>query len=330
MDFNILENGAIIVGKNFVIDGYYSRPFRAVTHFHSDHIGGLNKNLKEGSFIVATSPTLDILDVLGYRIPKTKRIPLLYNVRMEIEDESIALKPSEHVIGSAQILVRLSNGIEIGYTGDFKNPGKGTPILNPDILIIEATYGKPEFKRTFKNEVNYLFGDYVKESLIHGPVVIYGYYGKLQEAMKILREYGIIAPFIARGKVKDVTKIAQKYGLNLKDIFFDDSEEFNEFLKSNWYVEFKHVQDLKKLKKNDAPNVSFILSGWEFDEPIKRINDKRFIVALSDHADFDDLIYYISSTSAKLIVADNGRKSYAKELADYISKHLNKKAIALP
>lgn len=330
MSYDILRNGAILVGKNFVIDGYYPRQFRVVTHFHADHISGLRKNIKEGSFIIATPITLDVLDVLENPVPKSKRVPLVYDVKLEIDGERIILKRAEHILGSAQVLIKTEEELEIGYTGDFKNPGKGTPILNPDILIIEATYGRPEFKRPFKDEVNYLFSDYVKEKLIYGPVKIYSYYGKLQEAMSVLRENGIIAPFIVRKKVKEITKIAQKYGFNVKDIYSDDDkDEFNEIIRSKWYVEFKHIHELKS-EEYDHNSSVFILRGWEFNEPIKRLNDRKFIVALSDHADFDELVYYVSSTSASLIIADNGRKSYAKDFAEYIKKYLNKKAIVLP
>jgi putative mRNA 3-end processing factor len=328
--FNILPNGAILIGNNFTVDGHWSRPFRIITHFHADHIMELDKSIRDCSGIIATPITLEILNVLGYKIPKFKEIPLNYDTKIMIEDERLTLIKSEHVIGSAQVLIKLSDSIQIGYTGDFKNPGKGTPILNPDILIIEATYGKPNFRRRFKEDLELLFPDYVKDALVKGPVRIYGYHGKLQEIMSKLRNYGIDAPFIVEGKVEEVTKIAIKYGFQISNIFSTKNPETSEIVKSGWFISFHHFLEFKRKQNGNKRFTDFLVSGWEFKEPIRRLDENSYIVALSDHADFDELIYYIDNSGAELIVTDGGRKSYAKELAEYVNKYLGKRAVALP
>ncbi len=322
----ILPNGAILVGNNFAIDGHHDRPFRVVTHFHADHIKDLEKSVRICQGIIATSVTLEILN-LDYLIPPRKTFGVNYDIKLNIEDENITLKKAEHVIGSAQVLIELKNGLQIGYTGDFKNPGKGTPILNPDILIIEATYGKPEFKRPFKEDIEILFADYVRDALIYGPVEIFGYHGKIQEIMIKLRELGIDAPFITNGKMYKITNIIKKYGFRITDVFDENNRETKEILRSNWYIKFSHFNEFRRRNKN---HFNFLLSGWEFNSLIKKIDEKSFLVPYSDHADFDDLLYYVENTSAKYIITDGGRKGHSKELADYISKNLGKIAIDMP
>lgn len=324
---DILRNGAIIVGNNFTIDGHSERNFRVVTHFHADHILQLKKSIQTCLGIIATPPTLETLETLGYDIPKKKKIGLNYNIPLKIEDESVELVLADHVFGASQVVIANEDGEKVGYTGDFKNPGKGTPILKVDTLIIDATYGKPTFRRRFKNEIEELFSDYVNDSLVYGPVRIYAYHGKIQEAMRILRNRGIIAPFIVDGKVKEVTEVAVRYGLNVKDIFDARSEEAKEIIRDGWYIEFKHYNEFKN---REAKFTNFILSGWEFEEPIRQLDKKSKIVAFSDHGDFDDIVYYIDTSPASLIVTDGGRKGYSKELAEYVRKYLNKKAISLP
>jgi len=326
--FNIFSNGAIVIGNNFTIDGHWNRPFRVVTHFHSDHILELDKSIRDCAGIIATPITIDILNVLGYKIPKSKDMRLEYNLPIRIESEIIELKPSEHVIGSAQVLVKLEDGMEIAYTGDFKNPGKGTPILNPDVLIIEATYGKPGLRRPFKDEIEMLLGDYIRDHLIKGPVRIFGYHGKLQEIMFKLREQGIDAPFIVSGKVEEITKLAIKYGLKIDNVHNSNSPEISEILKSNWYISFHHYLEFKKRIPTRATD--FLVTGWEFRQPVRKLDERSYIIALSDHADFDELIYYIDNSSAEIIVTDGGRKSYARELAEYVNKYLGKKAFSMP
>ncbi|MEM4041856.1 MAG: MBL fold metallo-hydrolase [Saccharolobus sp.] len=323
---NILQNGAILVGKSFVIDGHYDRPFRVISHFHSDHIMGLEKSIKNCDGIIATPITLEILS-LDYDIPDRKSFGLNYDIKMTVNDEAIILKKADHVIGSAQVLVQLRDGTEIGYTGDFKNPGKTTPILNPDILIIESTYGRPEFRRKFKDDVESLFADYVKDGLIYGPVRIFAYHGKLQEIMLSLRKFGVDAPFVMNDKIYKMTSIAVKYGYNITNFFNENQKEAKEIMRDGWYVSFSHYS---QFKKRDSKYYNFLLSGWEFDDIVKQIDKRSFIVSFSDHADFDELIYYVNNTSAKFIVVDGGRKGYAKDLAEFISKKLGKNAIAMP
>lgn len=327
MFIDILNNGAIVVGNNFTIDGHAERNFRVVTHFHADHIPHLKKSIQSCLGIIATPPTLDVLEVFNYEIPKKKKIGLNYNIPLGIEDETVELVVAEHIFGAAQVIISNRDGERVGYTGDFKNPDKGTPILKVDTLIIDATYGKPDFRRKFKHEVENLFSDYVNDSLVYGPVRIYAYHGKIQEAMRILRAHGIVAPFIVDGKVKEVTEVAIKHGVNIRDIFYAKSNEAKEIIKNGWYIEFKHYHEFKNRDKNFT---NFLLTGWEFEEPIRQIDNKSRIVALSDHGDFDDIIYYIDSSPASLIITDGGRKGYSKELAEYVRRYLGKKAISLP
>lgn len=327
MHVKIEANGAIIVGENFTIDGHSERNFRVVTHFHSDHIVDLSKSVKECNGVVATPQTLDALEVLGHKIPQKKRLGLKYDLRLHVEDESVVLKPAEHILGSAQVMITLKDGTTVAYTGDFKNPGKGTPILNPDILVIDSTYGRPEFRRPFKEEVNSLFPDYVNDALVSGPVRIYAYHGKIQEVMKFLRRAQVIAPFVAEGKVYDLTIVAKKYGEEIGEVFNRNDPQAREILKEGWYVEFKHFHEFRNREKGFT---NFVLTGWQFDKPFKRIDSSSVSVAFSDHGDFEETIYYVDNSSASLVIVDGGRRGYSNDLAKYINERLKKKAISMP
>mgnify|MGYP001772492172 CR=1 FL=1 len=324
--FNILDNGAILLGKNFTVDGHFRRLFRVVTHFHYDHILNLDKSIEECSGIIATPITLDAVNVLGYSVPKHKRIDLEYGITLHIDGEKIRLEKAEHIMGSSQVIVKSEEGIEVAYTGDFKNPGKGTPILNPDILIIDATYGHPSHRRQFKEESDMLLSDYVMDALLRGPVRIYAYYGKLQEVMRILRQYKVKVPFIVTGKVGELTKIAIKHGIKIEDVFDDKSEEGKEIIRDGIYVSFHHVTEFKKRDKNAT---NFLLDGWQLSEFIKQIDQKSYILGYSSHADFEDTIYYIDNTTADTIVVDGSRSKYAKDLVEYAKKYIPRKSFIL-
>lgn len=323
----ITESSAVVL-KNFIAcDGHDNNAIlRIVTHAHHDHIYGLRESIKKTPFIGMTEATYDILVALGYEIPENKTLILNYDKEIKIRDAKISLHKARHIIGAAQVSVTDEEEDRFVYTGDFKLPS--TPILEADLLIIEATYGNPNHVRPFKHEVEDLFVDLVKTCLAKGPVYIFGYHGKIQEAMEILRSRGIDAPFVMPRRVYKVTKAAMKHGLQVKEVFYYKSFEAEEIVKTGWYVFFTHINTARIYSKQSVTNI--ILSGWEFSGPLRQINEKTYLVALSDHADFEQLLEYVEKSKPKIVITDASREGSAYILAREIKKKLSIPAIALP
>ncbi|HEU97840.1 MAG TPA: hypothetical protein ENO36_03170 [Fervidicoccus fontis] len=318
------SNGAILLGRRFEIDSFAGRPIRVISHFHSDHTLQLSKSKRTANHIVATYPTLEALRVLGQSLPEEKLLPIEYGRSIAFEEEVLTLIKSTHVIGSAQVLVELPDGIRVGYTGDFKFPG--TNIMRDlDVLIIDATYGDEFMVRPFKREIDLLFSDLVADLLSKGkPVIVKGYHGKLQEAMSILRSYGISAPFVMPEKVFRLTEVARKHGLKINDHFSEKSDEGREIIESGWFIYMSHAN----ARNNVIPSTSEIsLTGWFFASPIKKIyengKNEKWIVALSDHADFEDTINYVEEAEPKTLIVDGYRTS--REVAENFAKNVEKR-----
>jgi putative mRNA 3-end processing factor len=72
------------------------------------------------------------------------------------------------------------------------------------------------------------------------------------------------------------------------------------------------------------------VSGWEFDSPTRETADKEYIVALSDHSDFDGLMEYVRRSKPELAITDNFRVGHAETLAKEIRKRFGISAVALP
>lgn len=323
----ITENSAIVFKDTVACDGHDDEAIlRIVTHAHQDHLCGLRESIRKTPLIGMTEATYDILKALDYDIPENKTLILDYGKEVKIKDVIVSLHKAKHIIGAAQVLVIDEEEHRLVYTGDFKLPS--TPILEADLLVIEATYGNPSHVRPFKYEVEDLFADLVRSSLAKGPVYVFGYHGKIQEAMEILRSKGIDAPFIAPRKVYRVTKAAIKHGLRVKEVFYYRSFEADEIIKSGWYVFFAHLSAARTYSSRSAVNI--VLSGWEFTEPLRQINEKTYLVALSDHADFEDLLEYVKRSRPKVVITDASREGSAYMLAREIRKKLSIPAIALP
>jgi putative mRNA 3-end processing factor len=217
-------------------------------------------------------------------------------------------------------------GSRVGYTGDFRIDD--TPVLETDTLVMEATYGNPACKRSFDVDVRDLLVSIVRKGLEHGTVSVFGYHGKLQEVMQILHTAGVKAPFIASEKVFHVSKICEKHGMHVGRLMLSGEWEARQLLEENSpCVAFYHMNARDNM---GTGNYRVVVSGWEFGSPSRQIGDNEYVVALSDHSDFDGLMEYVRLSKPKLVITDSFRVGHAETLAREIHKRFGISAIALP
>lgn len=330
MDASVTEKGAILLGKHVACDAHdESRAVRVVTHAHSDHMVELRRSLKECKMVAATPQTIDLLIGLEkLRFEDMQRIKALpYERSMRFEGDNISFYPADHILGSAQVLVTdEEQNLKMLYTSDFRLPK--TPAIKCDVLVIEATYGNPSHIRPFKENIERIFIDLVQEKLKSGPVYIFGYYGKMQEATRILRESDVNCPAIMPERVLKISKIYEKYGVDLGHCILSPSEESNNIVKSGEpYVGIYHTMSNKHI---GGGATKIFLSGWEFNQPCRRINEESYVVALSDHSDFNQLIGYVEKSRPEFVITDDHRAGDAKTLAKEITKKLGIPAKSMP
>ncbi|WP_236698148.1 MBL fold metallo-hydrolase [Pyrodictium occultum] len=331
----VTETGAIVLGSRVAVDGHApGYGVRVVTHIHQDHILGLRRSIREASLIAATPLTLDLLEAAGYRIPPSKRLSLPYRVQVSVEGDVLSLRRANHVPGAAEVLVELENGVRVGYTGDFKLPG--TEVLSDlDVLVIDATYGLEDWVRPWQEEIDLLLADVVREGLSHGPVYLYGYYGKIEEIMLLLRNQGVDAPFLVNQRVGRSVEVLERHGYRVGDVVVEGTREAVEVKRSGWYIGFRHYSSWRRRRslpgENGARPVHVLLTGWEFREPFRRLGPRELVVSFSDHADFRQLVSYVEEARPRLLVADSYRGGRAAAyFASYVSKRLGIPAVALP
>lgn len=328
---DVTGKGAILLGKSVACDGFDEpRPIRVVTHAHSDHIIGLRRSLETCRAVLMTSATNDLIDALkgpqSSMAARARVKTLEYGEIFSFGDERLTLHYADHILGAAQVLVEDFEGTRILYSGDFRL--SQTPVVESDILVIEATYGSPYRVRPFKRVVKDVLVSLVEQGLKSGTVYLFGYYGKLQEVMQILRGVGVEAPFVVPEKVFRFSKICERYGMRLGKYLLSSHEEVKLMLtKREPCVAFYHMGSRRYVGK-DALRIC--LSGWEFESPYRRTADNEYVVALSDHSDFKDLLRYVEESKPKLVVTDNYRVGDAVVLAREIQKRLRIPAKPLP
>ncbi len=325
----VTHRGAVLLGKNVACDAFdESKPLRVVTHAHADHTMGLQQSLRTCEKILMTKATKDLIDVMmGPLFLMGGFVETLdYGKTRQIEEERLTFFKADHILGAAQVLVEDVEGTRIVYTGDFRIDG--TPVLDTDVLVMEATYGSPTCKRSFEKDVKDLLVSMVEEGLKQGAVYFFGYHGKLQEVMQILHERGVKAPFIVPERVFHVSRVCELHGMRLGRLILSEENEAKELLERNSpCIAFYHMSSKSRV---DQGVFRVYVSGWEFDSPCREIADKEYVIALSDHSDFDGLMEYVRRSKPKLVITDNFRVSYAETLARKIHKHFGISAVALP
>jgi len=327
---NITERGAVLLGGHVACDAFdQTMPLRVVTHAHSDHMIGLNESLRKCEKVMMTEATKDLIDaMMGPHFLMQGRVETAdYGEPVQLGEEKMTLFPADHILGAAQVLVENSEGMRVAYTGDFRV--EDTPVLEADVLVMEATYGNPCCKRPFQEEVEGMLTSLVERGLRQGSVYVFGYHGKLQEVMHILREAGVNVPFVAPEKVFHVSKVCEQHGMHIGQLTLSDEKEGKEMLNSNSpCVAFYHTNAKTQIEDGDALKVN--VSGWEFSTPCRRTGEKEFTIALSDHSDFDGLVEYVRRSKPKLVITDGFRDGHAETFAKEIRKRFAILAEALP
>jgi putative mRNA 3-end processing factor len=326
---SITEKGAVLLGKHTACDAYdETRPVRVVTHAHADHMAGLPQSLRKGQRTLMTRGTKDLIDAMqGQGYLRRGNVQVLdYEQTLEYDDEKITLYKADHILGAAQVLVQDHEGKRIVFTGDFRIDE--TPVLDSDILVIEATYGSPHCRRRFHKDTHNSLITLVERGLKQGPVYIFGYHGKIQEVMQILNAANINVPFIVPENVYHISRVCEKHKMRLgKLVLQNELQAFTLLEKNTPYIGFYHMHSRNHV---GLDNFRVCVNGWEFYSAVRQTGDKEYVVALSDHSDFDGLLEYVKRSRPKLVITDNYRVHYGETLAREIRKHLGIQAVAQP
>ena len=321
MEASIAPNGAILLGDTVTCDAHWDRRLRVITHVHSDHLWGLQESLEQCEEVISSPATKDLVRILR---GITDLTPLPFREPKEFEGERLTLFNAGHILGSAQVLVEKADGRRILYTGDFCL--SRVEVIPADILVMEATYGRPGQVRKFKREMEERMGELLGKLLRSGPVYIFGYHGKLLEVLAMLRRLGIGVPIILPQRTYHLAQVGQRYGMSFPPYLSPTSQE-GRMAKSNTYIALYHT-GAKRYISGEGYRIT--LSGWEFNQPWRQTSERDFILALSDHSDFEELLEYAKRCSPQLVITDNYRAGDGQTLASQIRGNLGIDALAMP
>ena len=287
--------GIKIKGANFWLDAKKRVDFSFVSHAHIDHILRHKK-------ILATKETAKLVQ---HRLGEKSKLKIVeYNVPLRIEDLKITLFPAGHILGSSQILIE-KEGQRLVYTGDFKlRKGYTTPqaeIKKCDILIMESTFGLPQYIFPPKEEIEEKICKFIEKAFSSNsvPVLLAYSLGKAQEVTKMLGDKGY--KLSLHGAIFKITEICEEFGVRFKNFEYYDKEN----LEGKVLIAPPYARN-QPLVLNLSKKKTAFLSGWAVDKDIKYFYEVDAAFPWSDHADFPELIDYAKKCQPQKIYTVHG------------------------
>ncbi len=251
------EKGVHIKGTEWWLDAKRKADFCFVSHAHTDHTG----RHKE---ILATKETVRLYE---HRLGKAKFNILEYNHTKRLKGAKVELFPSGHILGGAQILIE-KGGTRIVYTGDFKLreslTAKKAEIKRCDLLIMESTFGLPQYVFPPLREVEARMAEFVKKTQAKAKIPIFLAYslGKAQEAMKILSNQGF--KLSVHGSIYNIAKIYEKCGVKFKNYqrYQAGNLEDRVLIAPPWVKRSRMLENISRKRMA-------VLTGWALDQGAK-------------------------------------------------------------
>ncbi len=299
------RRGIFLPDHDLWLDPWDEQPFAFVSHAHADHIG----NHAE---IIASAGTARLMDA---RLPGKRREHVLeFGQTATIRDFNITLLPAGHIFGSAQSLVETEAG-SLLYTGDFKlRPGlsaEPTEWRHADTLIMETTYGLPKYRMPPTEVVIDQMLAFCREALDEGAVpVLLGYsLGKSQEILCALMQNGF-TPML-HGAVHRMTEIYRQ----LRPDFPTNYERYSPGRIAGKVIVCPPSAARSLMIQRIKNRRTAVLTGWALDSGAKFRYGCDAAFALTDHADYDDLVRYVELVQPKRVLTLHGfAAAFARDL----------------
>ena len=297
----VYSGGVHVPSIDLWMDPSVPRGFAFVSHAHSDHTG------KHRETVLSPGTSRLMRARIG---PGGHEHILEFGETCDLRGAQFTLLPAGHVHGSSQLHLETDDG-SLLYTGDFKlRPGLSSECIawrEADTLIMETTFGKPEFVFPPTEQVLEQVVNFCREAIEDGEVpVVLGYsLGKAQEILCAVAAAGL-KPML-HGAVEKMTRIYRDLVSGIPNFAeYKASEVAGHVLICPPSVRGSRM--LGAIKKKRVA----MITGWALQPgAIHRYRvDAAF--PLSDHAGYDDLMKYVDLVRPKRVLTLHG---YASEFA---------------
>ena len=300
------DHGVYLPAYDLWLDPWEAKRFAFVSHAHSDHIAPHKE-------IILSERTARLLQA---RMPGSRTEHILpFGEERRVHEVDLLLLPAGHIFGSAQLF--LSNqGETLLYTGDFKlRHGKSAEAAEwrpADTLIMETTFGLPRYQFPPTAHVIAQIVAFCREAIEDSAVpVLLGYsLGKAQEILCSLDGAGL-TPML-HGSVYQMTRIYEQFGRSFCEyVRYNRNDVAGRVLICP--PSASHSPMIQKIPRKRVA----MISGWAVDPNAAYRYQVDAAFALSDHADYNDLIRYVDLVQPKRVFTLHGFASeFARDLRE--------------
>lgn len=273
-----------------------------LSHAHGDHLYGSSPPP-----LVCSRATADLAGVRRDRPPEVTR------------DQAVDLYPAGHVAGSRAALVTdPGTGQQLLYTGDCSTRDRFyLDSFEPpaaDVLIVESTYGKPEFELPPQREVVAEIRGWLRDTRDR-PVLLFGYpLGRAQKLALLAGEER--DGLYTTDAIACINRTVEThYDVSFRDEPYEEDIELSAgdaLLLPAQTNKLAFVEHLRE--SHDAPKAGF--SGWAVTESFKYRGDYDITFPLSDHCGFEDLVALVKTVNPEEVYVHHG---FAQAFATYLT-----------
>jgi putative mRNA 3-end processing factor len=222
--------------------------------------------------------------------------------------DRVQLLPAGHVAGSRAALVTDPDGTRYCYTGDVCTRSRfyleGFDPPEADVLIVEATYGEPEYVFPAHHDIAGEIVDWLSDT--DAPVLLFGYaLGRAQKLQLFAQQAGRDRLFATDGVHRINTAIESHCDVTFASESFDQDVELragDALVLPLTSARFDWIDRLCA----DTGAVKAGFSGWAVDDSFRFRGDYDVTFPLSDHCDFSELCALVDAVAPDRVYTQHG------------------------